>query len=354
MIRRIRARTWISLATVVLIGLLIYLTRHEIHNAWLLLSQVNLWILALIVPIALLNYYAAGEMFMSYLRQKNRLEDVSALDQIRLALEFNFVSHVLPSGGASGVSYVTWRLVKLGVSPAKAAMAQVVRFTMGFAAFFVLLAISVLLITLDGEINRWIILVSSGLVTLMLIGAALLIYVVSSQQRLIRTANWVTKQINRLTRKFTRGRKRVLVREDTIEGVMTEISEDYHDLKRDKKLLKQPFVWGVIFTLTDVAMFFVAFWSLGVIVNPAPILIAFGLATVAGFIVVTPGGSGAYEALMVSFLAVAGVTGSVALAGILLARIIILLLILVLGYVSYQHAILTYGKPNGKKDEPEA
>lgn len=350
MSQRIRPRTWLSLLTIVLIGLLLYIARGEIYDAWMLLSQVNLWILSLIIPIALLNYYASGEMFMSYLRQKGRLENVSAFDQMRLALEFNFVSHVLPSGGASGVSYMTWRLVKLGISPAKATMAQVVRFATGLAAFFILLVVAVLLITIDGEINRWIILISSGLVTLMFAGTALLIFVVSSKTRLMRTARAVTRFINRWTRRLTRGKKRVLVREDSVESVMSEISEDYHDLKREKKLLKRPFWWGIIFTISDVAMFFVAFWSLGALVNPAPILIAFGLATVAGLVVVTPGGSGAYEALMVSFLAVAGLTGSLALAGILLARIIILLLILVLGYASYQHALVIYGKPSRKAD----
>lgn len=349
MSRRIRARTWVSLLTVVLVGLLLYVARQEIYDAWLLMERVNLWILALIVPVALLNYFASGEMFMSYLRQKRRLEGVSLLDQTRIALEFNFVSHVLPSGGASGVSYVTWRLIKLGVSPAKAAMAQVVRFAIGFAAFFVLLVIAVLMITIDGQINRWIILVSSGLVTLMAIGAFLLIYVISSRSRLTSTARWVARVLNRLTWRLTKGRKRVLVREEAVSEAMEELSEDYRDLRRDKRLLRQPFWWGIVFTATDVAMFFITFWSLGVIVNPAPILIAFGLATVAGFIIVTPGGSGAYEVLMISFLAIAGVPGSLALAGILLARIIILLLILVLGYASYQHAILTYGKPDGTK-----
>src|SRR5690606_5090606 len=99
-------------------------------------------------------------------------------------------------GGASGISYMTWRLVKLGISPAKAATAQAVRITMGLTAFFVLLLLAVVLITIDGGINRWIILISSGLATVMCVAAALLIFVIKDQRRLVRTARWVTRTIN--------------------------------------------------------------------------------------------------------------------------------------------------------------
>ena len=47
-------------------------------------------------------------------------------------------------------------------------MAQVVRFAMGFAAFIALLLVAVLVVTIDGNINRWIIFVSSTLVAVML------------------------------------------------------------------------------------------------------------------------------------------------------------------------------------------
>lgn len=342
---RIRPRTWVSIATLVLIMLLLFAARQEIIQAWKLMGQVNLWVLTLFIPLALLNYYSSGETVLSYLRQKGKLRDITFIEQMRMALEFNFVNHALPSGGASGVSYMTWRLIKLGVSPAKAGTAQAVRFVMGFAAFFVLLLIAVLMITVDGEINRLIILVSSGLVTLLLGGMILVIYAIKDKNRLSGIARFITRAINTITRKITRGKKRVLVREEGVESTMEEMNEDYADLKRDQRLLVRPFWWSIIFIMTDVMMFFVAFWALGTIVNPAPILLAYGLATIAGFIVVTPGGSGAYEALMVSFLAVAGVTGSVAIAGVLLTRVIVLLIILGLGYLSYQHAIIKYGKP---------
>ena len=78
--------------------------------------------------------------------------------------------------------------------------------------------------------------------------------------------------------------------------------------------------------------------------NPASLLIAYGLAGVAGFFVVTPGGAGAYEFAMVSFLTSAGVHSGVTIAGILLARVLLILTTIITGYIFYQLAILKYGK----------
>jgi uncharacterized membrane protein YbhN (UPF0104 family) len=79
-------------------------------------------------------------------------------------------------------------------------------------------------------------------------------------------------------------------------------------------------------------------------VNPAPILIAYGVASSAGFFVFTPGGAGAYEAIMIGFLAIAGLNKGTAIAGIVLTRTILLLGTIILGYLFYQHALVKYGK----------
>ena len=59
---------------------------------------------------------------------------------------------------------------------------------------------------------------------------------------------------------------------------------------------------------------------------------------------VTPGGAGAYEAIMVGFLTVAGINPGVALLAILLTRVLLMLGTIVAGYAFYQQAILAHGK----------
>jgi uncharacterized protein (TIRG00374 family) len=283
-------------------------------------------------------------MVFSYLRAKKSIEKASPLALARMSLEMNFVNHILPSGGVSGISYMGWRLGHYGVTPGRAIMAQAVRFAMGFVAFIVLLIIAVIVVTIDGSINRWIILVSSALAGLM-IGAILVgVFLLSSERRMLMFANRLTKTVNRVVKKVTFGRVRGVLERSKVEAFFTELQRDYEALMRDKRVLLKPFLWGIVFNIADVTLFMITFWALGEPVNPAPILIAYGVATSAAFFVVTPGGAGAYEALMVAFLAIAGISQGAAIAGIVLTRVFVLLGTIGLGYVFYQHAIIKYGK----------
>ncbi|HET8883962.1 MAG TPA: lysylphosphatidylglycerol synthase transmembrane domain-containing protein [Candidatus Saccharimonadales bacterium] len=337
-------RAWLSLATLVFITIIIFFSRQELVHAWQLLEQVNVWILLLLIPVQLLVYYAGGEMIFSYLRQKKAINDVKRLTLARMSLEMNFVNHVLPSGGVSGISYMGWRLGGYGVSPSKSTMAQVVRYAMGFVAFTALLAVAIVIVTIDGSINRWIILVSSALATVMMAAIAGFAYLMSSPKRMTQFAGWTVRTTNKLVRRITFGRRKIVLYNAQVNNFFDEMHKDYLALRSDKKVLLKPFLWGLLMTAADVSLFLITFWALGIVVNPAPILIAYGVAAMAGFFVITPGGAGAYEAIMIAFLAVAGLSQGTAIAGIVLTRVILLLGTIGLGYLFYQHAILKYGK----------
>jgi uncharacterized protein (TIRG00374 family) len=337
-------RAWLSVGTLILIAVIIYFSRHELLRAWDLLGHVNIWILLLLIPGQILVYYAGGEMIFSYLRAKKSIEQVSGFTLARMSLEMNFVNHILPSGGVSGISYMGWRLGKYGVSSGRSTMAQAVRFATGFVSFIALLVIAVVIVTIDGNINRWIILISSVLIT-GLIGAIVAgIYLISSPKRSEIFGKWLTRTVNRVVRKVTFGRKRVVLNSDEVHVFFVDMHRDYVALREDKAILIKPFLWGLVYTLGDVALFYITFWALGAPVNPAPILIAYGVATISGFFVMTPGGAGAYEAIMVAFLAIAGIEQGTAIAGIVLTRVILLLGTIICGYVFYQHALIKYGK----------
>lgn len=334
----------LSIFTVIFLAFIVFVSRHEIVHAWELLGKVNIWILLLLIPGQMLVYYTAGEMIFSYLRSKKSIDDVKRGELTRMALELNFVNHILPSGGVSGVSYINWRLGRFGVSTGRATMAQVVRYATGFGAFAVLLVFALLIVTIDGQINRWIILISSGLVGSMFTTIAAAVFLLSSKRRIDRFAVWTHYILNSLIRKITFGRKVGAIKAESIATFFDELHHDFLALNREKRLLNKPFLWGLLNMTSDAALFLITFWALGVTVNPAIILIAYGVASIAGFFVATPGGAGAYEAIMVSFLAIAGVTSGVAIAGIVLTRVILLLGTIIFGYIFYQHALIKYGK----------
>lgn len=337
-------RTWLSLITLVFIAVILFFSRKELDRAWDMLGQVDLWVLALVVPAVAIGYIAAGEMIFSYLRQKKLIDHVSIWTQMRISLELNFVNHVLPSGGVSGISYMNWRLGKFGVKSGKATVAQGVRYVVGFASMISLLIVSVLLVTLDGTVNRWIIFMSSALVIAMILVTFAGVYLMRSVARISKFAHKIARVCNRVVEKVTFGKKKHVVYATTIENFLDEMHEDFAGIVRDKRVLWLPYLWGLFFTAAEIAIFWIVFWSLGSPVNPAPILIAYGLASVTGFLVVTPGGAGAYEAVMVLVLAIAGMSKGEAIAGIVLTRAIILFVTIVVGYVFYQLALVQYGK----------
>jgi uncharacterized protein (TIRG00374 family) len=159
-----------------------------------------------------------------------------------------------------------------------------------------------------------------------------------------RFASWLVRTGNKVIKKVTFGRKRSVLKYGQVEKFFTDMHFDYQALRRDKRILIRPFIWGVLYTLGDVTLFLITFWAMGSVVNPAPVLIAYGVAALTGLVVITPGGTGAYEAIMISFLVLAGLNRGGAIAGIVLTRVILLLGTIILGYAFYQKSILKYGK----------
>jgi uncharacterized protein (TIRG00374 family) len=335
-------RRWLNIATIVLIAVILFLARHELVVAWGLLERVNIWVLLLVFPLQFVSYYSTGAMIFSYLRAKGDLANVKSIETAQMALVLNFVNHVLPSGGFSGASYMTWRLNKLGVSSGRATLAQVVRFGATFAAFLTLLLIAVLLITIDGSINRLTILVSSAMASLIIFGTVLVTFAIGNYPRLHAFSKFLDRIINGFGRKIMR-RKSAIIEHAEIRKFFEDLHDDYAALRSDPRILRKPYLWGLAFNLAEVSAFFVTFWALGSFVNPAPVLIAVGIASMAGLFVVTPGGAGAYEALMILFLSSAGINPATALAGVLLTRVILILLTISSGYIFYHNALKKYG-----------
>jgi len=337
-------RGWVTIVTLVLLAIVMFAAWPEIKKAWVLLGQVDLWILALLIPVQFASYYATGGMIFSYLRAKGNLKDMSHTSMTRLALELNFVNHILPSGGAAGFSYLAWVLSRHGVSPSRSTMAQIIRFTLTFISFVVLLLVAIVILALNGHLERATIFIALGLAIAAIGGTLILIWLIKSNERLRHFSIWLTKTINRFVRFVTRGKRRVVVREELFLDFFGGLHDDYLALRRERKMLVSPFLWAAIANILDVTLIWISFWALGIAIDPALLFVAFGVASIAGALSVTPGGTGVYEAVMVAFLATSGVSPEVAIAGTLLARVTLLSGTILFGYIFYQLTIMKYGK----------
>jgi uncharacterized protein (TIRG00374 family) len=337
-------RGWVTLVTLVLLAVVVFFAWPEIVKAYRLLDSVNLAILALLIPVQLFSYYGAGGMIFSYLRSKGDLKDVSHWRITRIALELNFVNHILPSGGAAGFSYLGWVLGKFGVKASRSTVAQLVRFTLTFVAFVLILVIAVIFLATDGRINRLILLLS-GVIVFVCVGVIVGgLYVIGNNQRLHVFSNWLTRFVNTFVSKITRGKKPQVVKANIIPDFFSELHADYLSIRKDGRILIKPFIWAIFTTLADVALIWIAFLSLGYEVSPPILFVAFGISSLASAFSATPGGAGVYEAIMIAFLASSNVPADVAIAGTLLARVTLVLGTILFGYVFYQLTVLKYGK----------
>lgn len=337
-------RGWLTIITLVLLAVVVVAAWPEIVQAWGLMGEVDLWILFLLLPVQFFSYYATGGMIFSYLRAKGNLEDMSRWSMTRLALELNFVNHILPSGGAAGFSYLAWVLKKHKVSVSRSTMAQIIRFVLTFASFILLLIVSMVILTFRDKIEAVTIIIGLALTVAAVLGTWLGVWLIKSNDRLRRFSAWLTKKINGFVRWITRGKKRKVVKEEVFLEFFDGLHDDYLAIRRERKILIKPFIWAAIANILDVALLWIAFWSLGYPLDAALLFIAFGIASIAGAVSVTPGGAGVYEAVMVAFLAASGVTPEVAIAGTLLARVTLLAGTILFGYVFYQLTIIKYGK----------
>ena len=251
-------RTWLNIVTAAIIVVMLFTLRDDLLRAWDLLSRVDIWLLALIIPLQFLSYYAGGAAIFAYLKQRGLAKDVPEWDKARMALELNFVNHILPTAGVSGVSYMSWRLSRLGVSSGRATLAQMVRLATSFFAFIVLLMIAVIAVTLDEGVNRLTILVASGLVSALVIGLMVVWYVLDNQTRLARFSRAIAKLVNGFGRFVLRRRDQILSAQ-SVESFFSELQDDYRALKREPKLLIKQFLWGLELNATEVSMFFFTF-----------------------------------------------------------------------------------------------
>jgi uncharacterized protein (TIRG00374 family) len=284
-------------------------------------------------------------IFFTYLKGRGQLVKAQTAEAASLALELNFINHIFPSGGISGITYMVWRLRKIGVSSGQAAMAQIIRLACILVAFVAMLMVALLFVTAENSANSWLVSLATVAVTAIVFVVLFATYLVGSERHIISFTKWISKLSNKIVQKLTFGRKKQVITEETAVKFALELYEDFLAIKDQKRLLIKPLIWGLVFTLADIALFAVTFLALGVPFSAALIVIAVGAASVVGAVMVTPGGAGGYEATMVMILTAGGMLAADATSGVVLTRVILILGTLATGYVVYRRAMKKYGKP---------
>jgi putative heme transporter len=329
-------RLILTTATFIALAVLIYSLRRQIADVIHDLGKVNTWALLLLIPLEFFNYdaYARlyGKIFSIFGKQ------VSYWNMLKLTFELNFVNHILPSGGVSGISYFTVRMRAEGVSGAKATLAQVLKLFLLYVSFQPLLVIGLLLLAARGHANNLIIVVATSLITLMIVRTFVGIYIIESKQRINSFLTFATKAVNWLIHLIRRHQPETFNLESA-QVTFLELHESYMTLKSGWRELKMPFLYMLWANITEIATIYAVYVAFGQYVNVGAVILAYAVANFAGLISVLPAGIGIYEGLMTGVLAATGISASVSIPVTIMYRVLNMFIQLTPGYYFYQKAV---------------
>ena len=265
----------------------------------------------------------------------------------RISFELNFVNHAIPSGGFAGLGYITWRLKAFGSSVGQTSFMYVLRYSITILAnqFQTLVAIAVLLILHAVPDNGWWVIGLTTLISLgVVVGLAIIVIVASSRKRITWFAKLVTSTINTVVNALTFGRKRQLLTYAAVETYFVDIYKDLTVAKANKRILIHPIMWGIIYSFFEVATYWLVGISMGHPEILPQIMVAEALGSVVGAVMLTPGGVGGYEGVMIFIMSTLGVDVGLATAVVITTRVVVLVGTIVSGYGFYQNAISKIGK----------
>ncbi len=335
-----RFKFWLNIVTFAAIAVVVVFARHDIIMAFQKMQHLNIWVLALMVPAQFFAFYAVARVYFHFFKATGTPLSMKVL--LPAAIELNFVNHIFPSGGVSGFSYLTIRLRHEDISTAKATLAQLVRFMMVFVTFIGLLLLAVILLALQDQVNRFIILMATALTVSILFATLTVLYVIGTEYRIRDFTRGMSRLLNRLIHIVRPGHPETIDL-GQVEKTFTELHNDYVLLRRDLRKMWPAITWALIANVAEIGLIYIAFVAHGAWINPGALIIAYAIATVAGLLAILPGGLGVYEPLMAAVLLSAGVSGTVALSATLVSRVVMLGLALGTGYVLYQRALRRYG-----------
>jgi uncharacterized protein (TIRG00374 family) len=335
-IKRSKWRLALTAITLIALAALIYGLRKDIGGVIQNLGKVNTLALLFIIPIEALNYDVYARLYVGLFRILGN--NVRYKDMFRLTLELNFVNHILPSGGVSGISYFNVRMRAFNVSGPKSTLAQLMKLLLLFASYQPLLILGLFLLAARGHANNLVLVVASSLITLLVVGSFGFIYMIESRSRINIVLTAFTKGINKVISVFRR-RNPETINISGAQQAFGELHDNYKLLKENWRQLKLPFVYMTLANATEVAAIYVVYIAFGHPVNVGAVILAYAVANFAGLISVLPAGIGIYEGLMTAVLVATGIPADLSIPVTIMYRVINMFIQLTPGYYFYQKAL---------------
>ena len=312
-------------------GLVLWSARDQLSDTWRLISQVSIGALLLLPLTQVISWFFLSEYYRSMifnfggrLRLWRAFGTTSAL---------SFVNQILPSGGASGVTYIIYAYRDV-VDGGKVTLIQLGRYVFAFLSYVPLLILAYFWLSANGSFDGPIQTLYIILLLVSLPGAILLILAVSNQKLVESFMSGILKVLNSIIKVLTRGKVRPITVSKT-SGFIKEFNDGVAFLKSQGHKIILPFLFMQLSTIAEVTIVNIAFAVLGAHINPGIIILAFTAANLVGAISIIPGDVGVHELTMITVLGYVGVDPSTAIAGTLLYRVFNKLISMAIGFVCY-------------------
>ena len=342
--RRFSFRTILSILTIFLVAYVVYQNWPDILETLNHLQETNVFVLLLLIPEQLFMYYACGQIFFSYLRNRKNVQKFSDGEILRISTELNFVNHAIPAGGVGGLAFLTYRLMPYNVSAGQARFLYLFRYAVTTVINYAQALVAIVILLIFNFIPSdamWTIPVSLFMNMGVFFFLWLVVYIASSEKRIEFFSRTVSKLMNVAVRFFTFGHKKQLMRYAKISSYFADIHESVKIAKENKRYLKKPATWGLIYSFCEIATYWIVAISLG-----RPELLPFimvGEAIGSVFDGIVP--YGLYELGMAGVMIALGVDFPTATIITVMTRVITLVFTIVSGAWPYYKAI------QGKKNE---
>jgi len=338
-------RRWkliLNIVTVVALLVLMVAIRDQLIATFENLAKVNAWLLLLLIPVQVVNYHAQAKLYQGLFGLLGNKLRYSFL--LRASLELNFINHVFPSGGVSGISYFGVRLKNDEITGGKATLVQVIKLGLLFLSFEALLIAGLLFMAIGNRVNSLVILLTTAITTLMVVGTFAFVMIIGSKRRINATFTFVTKVLNKILHFFL-PKSPETINMKRAEQAIDELHNNYKMIESQWRQLKMPLFWAFLANLTEVISIYVVYIAFGEWVNFGAIILAYAVANFAGLVSVMPGGVGVYEALMTGVLVAAGIPARLSLPVTVMYRVLNTLIQVPPGWVLY-HLALRGNKPD--------
>lgn len=324
-------------------GFLIYFLATQwigLEQIMKVLQKADLKIFILAILAEVVAYSGTGLLIYSIL-DNIKIKTINFITSFKLGTITALAIHSLPVSVLGEAAFNYYLLRKKQVPTGKILGLLVTRLIFSYSAFFVILGGALLVMPTFADVS------TAGKIASLVVLLFLIIGIIFARNLYLNFQRFQVV-MGKIVSFLDRIKKRLLNRSRLTEKqkkwVIKDIHHGFSPLDSPFSFLKQTGI-AAIYWIGDMSTLFLVLLSLGVFLNPAKLIVAYGVATTLGAISFIPGGLGVIEGALGLMLVNLGVPVEITITAVIGYRLISFWLMIPVGVYS------TYSLNSGNKKE---